>query len=1240
SWSQQDKKLGENSYDLFGQAVSVFGDTALVGAPGVDTTPGFEDGQAYVYERQGSSWSLDAFLTHPGGVGGDFFGAAVALGEDRALVGAPGTNTAYVFERSASAGASVASVQVISPWNQTALLKAADADGHDSFGCPLALSGDTALIGAPGDDTPGGEAAGTAFVFVHGDDACCGTGAPSESGGWCQQARLSLGDGAVDDFFGRPVALDGNTAAVGAQGDDTAAGVDTGTVYIFVRAGTVWTNQARLVALDAVSYSGFGRSLAVLGNTVLAGAPDANNQTGCAYVFIRTGTLWAQAAKLTGKSGAEGDSFGRSVTLSGNTAAIGAFGDTTPAGQAAGSVYVFTGAASKWVQQAQLMASDAAAFDLFGQSVSMSGQTLLVGAMGDDATAAGEERGCAYVFLRVGKVWGQQAKLVPDDVANMDYVGHSVSLFGNVALVGSDGADLPGQANAGAAYVFERSGASWTQQTKLTASGGAASDGFGIYVALNDGLALIGAPGDDTGAGMDAGSAYLFAENSSGLWTQQAQLTAGIDGAAGDFFGGAVALSPTIALVGASLDDGVDVFGDVAMNRGSVYVFSLLDTTPPEIAVQQPLGTGLTDGQMTPVDFGEVVVGMKGALVFKIINEGGTTLSGIKITIDGANKAEFKVVTAPPLTLAAKGEMTFSVTFGPTATGLRVAALHIASNDSDENPFDIILNGTGLPPVAPTISELQDLLVPVGAGVKFAPKVTGLPPPVIVWRRNGAVVANAKTAILALRAQLTSTGVTNAGLYLITATNSAGSASQSAELGVVDTSSKTLILPTGATATMVVRSAGNGLTHSWLMDNLPLMLDSRITTSANGKTLTIKNLVLDDAALYACLVTGPGGELLGGFHQLIVIDEHPMILEPVYMPNGIVGGAYKFTIPVDSDPIRTPTSYGATGLPAGLSVNPVTGVISGRPTVSGLFNVMLSASNFWGKATVSTSLYISPLPSLGCGAVGTFNGLVNRDGGVNGGFGGTLVLTTVAKGTFTGQLGLAGVKYPFSGSMVIADKGFPHAKVVVSRASSSLGPVILEFSLDDYEGILDGTITDKAVFPYQISDLAGSPLVPDYADGTGIQARFNGPQGIARDKAGNLYVADKNNHVIRKITPAGVVTTIGGKAGFCGSTDGPLAVALFNCPQGVAVDAAGNIYVADSGNMVIRKISPAGIVSTVAGSAGISGSVNGTGAAARFVCPISIVVDSAGNLFVCYHEDHTIRKNTPAGVVTTFAGKS
>ena len=183
-----------------------------------------------------------------------------------------------------------------------------------------------------------------------------------------------------------------------------------------------------------------------------------------------------------------------------------------------------------------------------------------------------------------------------------------------------------------------------------------------------------------------------------------------------------------------------------------------------------------------------------------------------------------------------------------------------------------------------------------------------------------------------------------------------------------------------------------------------------------------------------------------------------------------------------------------------------------------------------------------------------------------------------------------------------------------------------------------GNHTIRKITPTGIvTTLAGSSGITGSSDGTGSAARFSFPSGVAVDKAGNVYVADQGNDTIRKVTPAGEVTTLAGLAGRTGSADGTGSVARFFAPHDVAVDGAGNVYVPDAGN-TIRKITGAGVVTTFAGTAFSSGFADGTGSAARFFEPTGVAVDAAGNVYVADSLNYTIRKITPAAAVTTLAG--
>src|SRR5579864_4872873 len=209
--------------------------------------------------------------------------------------------------------------------------------------------------------------------------------------------------------------------------------------------------------------------------------------------------------------------------------------------------------------------------------------------------------------------------------------------------------------------------------------------------------------------------------------------------------------------------------------------------------------------------------------------------------------------------------------------------------------------------------------------------------------------------------------------------------------------------------------------------------------------------------------------------------------------------------------------------------------------------------------------------------------------------------------------------------------------VAVARFTALAGVTV------DDEGnvyVSDGHAVRKISTDGMVTTLAGVASEWGDADGTGPAARFNSPQGLATDAAGNVYVADRDNQTIRKISPAGMVSTLAGSSSSMGATDAIGTRAIFFRPAGVAVDGAGNVFVADTRNYTVRKISPAGAVRTIAGHADEPGSANGPGAVARFASPQGIAVDAAGNVYVTDFDSHVIRKISASGVVTTLAGSS
>ncbi len=374
-----------------------------------------------------------------------------------------------------------------------------DLVGADRFGNSAAISGDIAIVGAPWDGVDGNINQGSAYVFVR------------SAGDWILEKKIVASDGAPYNYFGASVALSGETAVVGAPVDDVASSTDNGWAYVFIRDGGAWSQQQRLAASDGVGDDRFGASVALDTDTAVVGAPFAD----AAYVFARTAGSWTEQQKLT--HGCSGGDFGRSVALSAATAVIGSplcdvnHGTFTNFDE--GAAFVFVRGAGTWSYEKTLLASDGFLNDQFGTSVALSGDVTLVGSPLGNVGGVGIDHGAAYVFARTWTVqlWAQEQKLVADDAAGNDRFGYSVALVGDTALVGSPLADGGGASDAGSAYVFLR-GAPWSQARKLVARDGAASDLFGVSVALSSTATLVGARGAD-GVGpsgvIDEGAAYF-----------------------------------------------------------------------------------------------------------------------------------------------------------------------------------------------------------------------------------------------------------------------------------------------------------------------------------------------------------------------------------------------------------------------------------------------------------------------------------------------------------------------------------------------------------------------------------------------------------------------------------------------------------------------------------------------------------------------------------------------------------
>ena len=482
--------------------------------------------------------------------------------------------------------------------------------------------------------------------------ASCGGGGDENPSGVAIYFKAS--NTGAGDQFGASIALsaDGNTLAVGAINEDSSttgigstpneSAADAGAVYVYIRSGTVWGQQAYVKASNTGPGDNFGVSVALSsdGSTLAVGAPLEDSSTtginstpnesatdaGAVYVFTRVAGVWTQQAYVKASNPGVGDNFGVSVALSGdgNTLAVGAHledSGTTGVGSTpdetatdAGAVYVFTRTAGAWSQQAYVKASNTGAVDKFGVSVSLSGDgnTLAVGANGEASSTTGIDStpnesapgaGAVYVFTRSAGVWSQQAYVKASNTGAGDQFGASVALSGDgntlaagapledssTTGIGSTPNESAGE--AGAVYVYSRTGTTWTQQAYVKASNTGADDRFGGSVALSSdsNTLAVGAVREDsntTGTGSapnelagDAGAAYVFTRSGT-VWTQQAYVKAPNTGA-GDNFGASVALSSngSTRALGAQLEDsaaigiGGNQADNTAVNAGAVYVY-------------------------------------------------------------------------------------------------------------------------------------------------------------------------------------------------------------------------------------------------------------------------------------------------------------------------------------------------------------------------------------------------------------------------------------------------------------------------------------------------------------------------------------------------------------------------------------------------------------------------------------------------------------------------------------------
>ncbi len=641
SWIEQAKLIASDSglYNEFGSSVSISDDYAIVGARYGDVGGygGASDtGSAYIFKRDGVLWTEQAKLIASDPETDNEFGSSVSINGDYAIVGSPygdeggyggsgDIGAAYIFKRDGVL------------WTEQAKLIASDPETDNEFGSSVSINGDYAIVGSPyySEGGYGGKSyMGSAYIFKR------------DGVSWTEQAKLTASDGEAYDQFGVSVSINGDYAIVGTRyGDEGGYGGerDKGSVYIFKRDNTLWTEQTKLTASDGETYDEFGASVSIDGNYAMVGAPYNNEggyggviDKGAVYIFKRDGVSWTGQTKLTAPDGDVNDNFGASVSISGGNSIVGA-----PFANDTGSAYIFEnehfsegplvnisanpsaivaggtstlswhvdGAGSVFIDQGignvdpsgSIEVTPAATTTYTITATGSNGantDSVTVNIIPGDAppivkisadpiiiekgrstalkwrssnatscvispdignvnvngsiAVSPDVGGTTYTITATGprgtavdKVTVVVITPVSSDIEIGDNYGSSVSISGDYAIIGASEDDDNGQ-NTGAAHIFKREGDEWIERMKIFASDGSAGDGFGSSVSISGDYAIIGASGDDD-SGPDIGSVYIF-KREGDVWIEQVKLLPQ-DGTEFHYFGRVVSLSGAYAIV-------------------------------------------------------------------------------------------------------------------------------------------------------------------------------------------------------------------------------------------------------------------------------------------------------------------------------------------------------------------------------------------------------------------------------------------------------------------------------------------------------------------------------------------------------------------------------------------------------------------------------------------------------------------------------------------------------------------
>ncbi len=376
---------------------------------------------------------------------------------------------------------------------------------NDRFGSSVSIYGDSCIIGAYLEDT-GEDNAGSVYIFTR-----SGTS-------WSLEQEIHNPSPTADDYFGSSVAIYGDTCIIGAYQEDTG-GSAAGSVYIYTRSGTTWSLQQEIHNPSPTADDKFGYRVSIYSDSCIIGAyleDTGEDDAGSVYIYTRSGTTWSLEQEINNPSPVADDKFGDRVSIYGDTCIISAYGDDTGE-SSAGSVYIYTRSGTTWSLEQEINNPSPTADDYFGYSVSIYGDTCIISASHEDTGF--DQAGSVYIYTRSGTTWSLEQEIHNPSPTADDRFGFSVSIYSDTCIISASYEDT-GESGAGSAYIYTRSGTSWSLEQEIHNPSPTADDNFGWSVSIYSDSCIIGAYQEDTGAD-SAGSAYVFTADSTDILTIQ-----------------------------------------------------------------------------------------------------------------------------------------------------------------------------------------------------------------------------------------------------------------------------------------------------------------------------------------------------------------------------------------------------------------------------------------------------------------------------------------------------------------------------------------------------------------------------------------------------------------------------------------------------------------------------------------------------------------------------------------------